>query len=584
VSSAVLTTYSADLVVVAASLLALAGLDDDRGSGSKVDFANAFERLNGQFRVLCQRGRILEPFRNLLILNLMDRFVREIGTDTSTSWHAKTALVRYLRDDGSSSWRIWVGSRNLTRSAAWEFGLLLVSSTSEGHPIEGIGTLAQSLAHHARLDTFREDRVGRELDRLQWKAPRGIRVEDLGFWQPGQMRELPDPPRRLKRLVVVSPFLDGSIIGRLGKWGDDATERVIVSTLPELKKLDMQVQQPLAGFTNNVRYLDSPVEDESESDSEAADANTDEEQESRGLHAKLIYTEHALGRTLWVGSANATQRGWLGPNSEVIARLSVDTEVTDGLNAFINSETYDVYEDLLKSVELDPDEEQLESARNSLAASLNLRQEVDGNVYWLCGDYDPYNVAGDMEIKAGRLGGALHVWPRGSLRLPLPPTTPAGITEFVVISLRLGGTGRRWIQVAQIVGFDAKDRDKALMAQYLDVRTFLSWIRSLLEDSIAGDGGGDWNDGGKHTASAQKRSDVSLWAPTLEQALRAWVRDPDQLKRADSALALYFETIRAAQELTLSDEELQAVEAVQKVWPVIRRELVQGRRDTSGST
>jgi len=59
VDSAVLTTYSADLVVVAASLLALAGLDDDRGSGSKVDFANAFDRLNGQFRVLCQRGRVL---------------------------------------------------------------------------------------------------------------------------------------------------------------------------------------------------------------------------------------------------------------------------------------------------------------------------------------------------------------------------------------------------------------------------------------------------------------------------------------------------------------------------------------------
>src|SRR5690242_416214 len=81
VDAAVLTTYSADLVVVAASLLALAGLDDDRGSGSKVDFANAFERLNGRFRVLCQRGRILAPFRNLLILNLMDRFVREIGTN-----------------------------------------------------------------------------------------------------------------------------------------------------------------------------------------------------------------------------------------------------------------------------------------------------------------------------------------------------------------------------------------------------------------------------------------------------------------------------------------------------------------------
>jgi HKD family nuclease len=583
VEAALLTTYSADLVVVAASLLALAGLDDDRGSGSKVDFANAFERLNGRFRVLCQCGRVLEPIRNTLVLNLMDRFVREVRTAESTSWHQKAALVRYLREDGSSSWRVWVGSRNLTRSAAWEFGMVLVSSAAEGQKIPGIGALAESLASHAGLDTFKKDRVGRELDRLQWKTPRGIRVEELGFWQPGQMRELPDPPARLKRLIVVSPFLDGSIIGKLGKWGDADTERILVSTLPELQKLAPQVQQPLAGFKNNLRYVDAPVEDEVEADAEIAAGGADEEQESRGLHAKLVFAEHAAGRTLWVGSANATQRGWLGPNSEIIVRLSADSEIADGLNAFINSETCDVYEDLLKPVESDPDDEEMESTRNSLAASWNLRQEVDGGVYWLCGDYDPYDVAGEMEIRAGRLGGVLEVWPRGSLRLPLPPTSPASITEFVVISLRLGENECRWVQVALIAGFNAEDRDKTLMAQYLDLRTFLSWVRSLLQDSIAGEGGGDWNEDRNRRTSTQKRNDADLWAPTLEQALKAWVRDPEQLQRADCALARYFDTIRTAQEHTLSAEEVQAVSAVRKVWPVIRRELVQGRRGTGGS-
>lgn len=583
VETAVLATYSADLIVVVASLLALAGLDDDRGSGSKVDFANSFERLNGRFRVICQCGRVLEPIRNALILNLMDRFVREVGTDEDTSWHPKTALVRYLREDGSSSWRVWVGSRNLTRSTAWEFGLVLVSSTAEGQKIAGIGALAEALAIRAGLDTFKKDRVGRELDRLQWKTPRGIQVEDFGFWQPGQMREFPDPPPQLKRLVVVSPFLDGSTIGQLGKWGDADTERTLVSTLPELRKLASQVQQPLAGFKSNLRYLDAPVEDEVETEAEGAAAGADEEQESRGLHAKLIFLEHARGRTLWVGSANATQRGWLGPNSEIILRLSVDSEVAAGLTAFLNSETCDVYEDLLKPAESDPDEERLDSVRNSLAASWNLRQEVNRSVHYLCGDLDPYDVAGDMEIRAGRLGGVLQTWPPGSRRLPLPVTVPAGVTELVVISLRLGEKECRWVQVALIAGFNTEDRDKTLMAQYLDVRTFLSWVRSLLEDSIAGDGGGDWNDDGKRSTSIRKGSDVGLWAPTLEQALKAWARDPEQLQRADRALARYFDTIRTAQEHTLSAEELQAVGAVRKVWPVIRRELVQGRRDTGGS-
>src|ERR1039458_4656821 len=101
VEAALLTTYSADLVVVAASLLALAGLDDDRGSGSKVDFANAFERLNGRFRVLCQCGRVLEPIRNTLVLNLMDRFVREVRTAESTSWHQKAADRKSTRLNSS---------------------------------------------------------------------------------------------------------------------------------------------------------------------------------------------------------------------------------------------------------------------------------------------------------------------------------------------------------------------------------------------------------------------------------------------------------------------------------------------------
>jgi len=300
---------------------------------------------------------------------------------------------------------------------------------------------------------------------------------------------------------------------------------------------------------------------------------------SGDLDEKLVVT----ASDAWVGSANATQRGWLGPNSELILRLSVDSEVADGLNAFINSETYHVYEDLLKPVDPNHDEERLEAAQNSLAASWNLRQEIEGNIYWLHGDHDPHDVADDMEIRVGRMGGALEAWPRGSLSLPLPPAAPGGITEFVVISLRLGEKERRWIQVAQIVGFNAEGRDKMLMAQYLDVRTFLSWVRSLLEDSIAGDGGGDWNESGKHTASTQKRSDVSGWVPTLEQALKAWVRDRNQLQVADRAVARYLDTIRERQEDTLSAEELQAVDAVRKVWPVIRRELVLDRRDTGRS-
>jgi hypothetical protein len=53
---AFLASYSADLVALVAVLLALAGLDDDRGSGSKVDLATALDRLKDRVRLVAPRA------------------------------------------------------------------------------------------------------------------------------------------------------------------------------------------------------------------------------------------------------------------------------------------------------------------------------------------------------------------------------------------------------------------------------------------------------------------------------------------------------------------------------------------------
>src|SRR5437016_2739214 len=58
---AFLASYSADLVALVAALLALAGLDDDRGSGSKVDFANTVDQLADKVRLISQAGRLMAP-------------------------------------------------------------------------------------------------------------------------------------------------------------------------------------------------------------------------------------------------------------------------------------------------------------------------------------------------------------------------------------------------------------------------------------------------------------------------------------------------------------------------------------------
>lgn len=580
VDGAVVASYSVDLVVVAAALLALSGLDDDRGSGSKVDFANSFERLKGRFRVLCQRGRGLVPVRTVTVLKLMDRFVQEIGADEQVlAWHPKIALVRYRRANEDRIWRLWLGSRNLTKSLAWELGVLIVSDEN-GQVISGVGALGETLARRAELDNWNASQIRRELDALRWRTPRGVRIEEIRLWDTGQLRELPEPPRDLRRLVIVGPYLDSSIVKAFGRWGDARTERVLVSTTPELKKLSLQAGEPLAQFSGGLRYLDAPDKEE-DTDIDESPSSNEEAVEARGLHAKLVYAEHRGGKTLWLGSANITQRAWIGPNAEVIAKAAIDSDVASGLNSFLDYETRELsLGELAEFADpVDPEQEKLDEIRQKLAASWNLRQKIGQEESWLCGDYDPHSLDSELQVQAGRFGEVPQEWPIGQSRMLLPATMPDYLTEIVIICLRRRDRYCRWSQIAAIADFERDRRDRGLMAQYLDVRTFLGWIRSLLDDCFVGSGGGEWDSTPQSTGTGGvEEANIELWAPSLEQALKTWVRDPDRLREADDIIANYLRSVQQRTDVTLTLEEVSVLNALDQTWRVIRRELIPGNR------
>jgi len=66
---AVLSTYSADLVVIITSLLALGGSDVEGRTPSRVELVRAIEGLQGRVRVLAQKGRLAIPRAPVPILN-----------------------------------------------------------------------------------------------------------------------------------------------------------------------------------------------------------------------------------------------------------------------------------------------------------------------------------------------------------------------------------------------------------------------------------------------------------------------------------------------------------------------------------
>lgn len=204
------------------------------------------------------------------------------------SWDPKAVLTKQISDDESTTqWWLWIGSRNLTRDLAWDVGLALVSHSDgdAGSEIRGIPEQAHNLAQHAALPGVSPIRIRSELQRVRWDAPSGCSVKTLRLPDLDSSCGLSAAPQQLGWLIVVSPFLDGTVVGSLGKWSDAETNRVLVSSRVELAKLTAQKGKSLMGF-NDVLFLDAPVPDEQAASDVSERENSDsedEEPEPRGL-------------------------------------------------------------------------------------------------------------------------------------------------------------------------------------------------------------------------------------------------------------------------------------------------------------
>ncbi len=115
-----------------------------------------------------------------------------------------------------------------------------------------------------------------------------------------------------------------------------ATHRPLVSTTLELQRLLRKDNEVFRGFEHVlVQPLpDLPAEDVEllvEAIPRAVGSAESEEVPPAGLHAKLFFAAKGARRQLWVGSANATGRGWEGRNFEVVAELSIARDVADAI-------------------------------------------------------------------------------------------------------------------------------------------------------------------------------------------------------------------------------------------------------------
>lgn len=578
---AILTTYSLDLVALVASMLALAGLDDDQGSGSKVDFANAYEQMRGRLRVLVQAGRIAWPRGMPSLVGILDRFIQEIPQDENLgSWHPKIALIKYRSEKADTSrWRLWIGSRNLTQTMSWDAGLLLHGGIDlKGHKLPGISDLGFQIANLARLDGYDAPSIAKELQQVNWQGPEGVTVEDLRLLMPGQERSYPAEPNNLRRLTLVSPFLDGATIKKFGRWGDEYTERYLVGTLPEMAKLKAQAGKPLRPFETHLLTLDAPTEDEILDDPsyqpvKLSEAISNEELLSRELHAKLILAEHRQGYTLWLGSANATHRGWLGPNFEVVARMAVNQTVADGLQAFIELAKTVALSDIPNPSEEDATEKRLETACIQVVNRWQAKQIRQSDGVNLVAEQAPHPDDPDILLEVGLVTGGYSPWSPGVLSVHLPLGSMAKETDLIQVQLSLGERKVAWLQLAPLDPPPDEERDHRALAAHLGPRTFLLWLRSMLSVGELLDGGGAWH-AGPRTYRSNETKGPTWWAPTLEEVLSSWTRDPENLSLVDQKVQNYLRLLREDDHGEYSKEEQDLLHKFEDTWQVIRKALL----------
>jgi hypothetical protein len=574
---AILSTYSADLIVLVTSLLALRGyeLDDDRPR-SRVELVRAIEGLRGRVRILSQKGRVPIPSKQLPILKLLDKFLLTVELDEAeSSFHSKAVLIRFHKIDTphETQWRIWLGSRNLTRALNWEAGLVVASRyDGKGQKIEGLTGVVEAFATRAKLTGLTPASVRAELSKLTWECPAGCEVERVSLLGPGRANGFPKPPADTERMFVVSPFLDSSTVRAASKWGGPKTRRTLVSTDPEFQRLLREDGGVFEGFGNLCRQPlpDLPaegavnIEEENRAAIELAES---ENVPPQGLHAKLLFAAKGKRRQLWIGSANATARGWEGRNIEIVAELAVNQEVAEGIEAFVD--TCERCVPAVTEPKQDEDELALEKARKALSGKWTLRQLIDGGELHLAATSPPPISDPQMSVEVAAMGGAWKTWPAGADRVSLGRLREWERTDFVQVRVRLRDMVCAWVEVAPCDPPPDDARDTGLISQYLNPNAFMWWMRSTLTGAGPDGGGGDWDsDDDPIKGKASKRSRVldAGAMPTVEEILRAWARDSTAFRNADEKVRTYLSELERRAAETNAEADADLLRAFRTTW------------------
>jgi hypothetical protein len=537
---ACIASYSADLRVVAAALLALSGAGAEPESGSRTQLIQALQNLSGRVAFVVQRGRVQAARSLPQAAALLDRFLFDANCDErEQSWHPKFAVMRWKRPSGGgTAWRVWIGSRNLTRDLSRDVGLLLRQATDDGEgtllsglrwAVEG---LQSKLPHSVRL--FKDSELN-TLARVRWRLPRGVNTMRI-FWLDGRGSGFPKVEAPQQEVIVVTPFVDAGGLRQAKAWSENGTKPIVLSAESQLASActdpkllhSLDLRTCSVGIEEGTCY-ETPAP-HARADATETEREVDRSEEAAGYHAKLIYMRRGRARRLWVGSPNLTNRAW-SRNFEIAAELHSDG-VADPWGPLLRQIAHHATEFEPPSASLPADAETaevLEQARKVLSAEFRCHQERRHSVVTLFGTHWPESPAPGIELLVALPWDQLESrpWQWGQAQVSLGPVELAACSNLLEFLLRRGDEQTQWIMRAPFRPALDGRRDSAAIASYLGPEGYLALIRAQLEPESAADVPWDTLSPTKRGRGVLGRREVAL--PTLEGLLRLFLREPGRL-------------------------------------------------------
>lgn len=603
---ALATTFSLDLMsllMAPLSMIMSEAQDKDEALKDPIALVEALQRSADRLAIFCHQGRISIPRTETRLYRYLEQTVVEVRSPNKNGvFHPKLWILKFIADDEYPVYRLICLSRNLTFDRSWDIILSMDGYIEdqrhvyrENKPLQDFVNSLSGLSVHPVLKKTQNivDKIVRDIPSIIFEKPEGFQNahEFIPLGIPGYDRKF--TLGRAERSLILSPFLSGRIISTLEKHGKN---NILISRLEELDKIDAEVLEKLRRNTKVYVFSDEadlPEEQQNGSTAvETDDSNSiPDETELSGLHAKLYITESDENTHLYFGSANATDAGLHGKNTEFLIGLTADRESVsintlfsfddkDGITSMINEyhrERPDVQLDdaALKLEKLLHDTREL-IIRTNLRAVVSAADDKKGYDIALSGQSLPvendalknvrvYPVTLDKDY-ARPLEDIIT-----SQTITFPSVSVVSITSFFAFEINAEYKDKKqrlnFVLNLPVEGIP-EERDRAILQNIISDRgKFIRYIILLLSEET--------NPARMMNLMARYRyglDDKTAAAarniPLLEELVRAYSRSPEKLDRIN-------EIVR---DLTMQEDGNEILpEGFEEIWEVFRQVLSEER-------